>query len=885
MPNFDRQLAHRLLTSVIDMPVDDRRAFLDRECAGDIHLHRAVERLLSAAEAPSSAIDPNSAWSDQLWQEFAAGSSGETASGDEVRMLGRYRIINEIGRGGMAVVYRAERADQEFKREVAIKILRGGFESDEVISRFEQERQILADLDHPNIARLLDAGRTPDGRPFVVMELVQGEPIDEYCRSHQLALDQRLEIFCVVAQAVGYAHRNLIVHRDLKPSNILVSHAGEVKLLDFGIARLLETGPDMQPVAPPTRALLRLMTPEYASPELLRGDRITTASDTYQLGLLLYELLVGKRPYALDGTHVLDVERAIRRHAPTRPSSAVITLQHAQSCRTISGRLSRRLRGDLDNIVLTALRREPERRYASCDQFAQDIDRYRSGRPVAARADSLLYRSGKFFRRHAIATTSIALAIIGAIALTGFHLSRVESERNQARFERDRAEIEAATTRQVSEMMVGLFESANPRQSGGNTLSPRDLLDRGVERAERDLRNQPLVQAQMFQVLGRTYTELGAYLPAADLLNRSYHIHQLHSGTDSADQASVVADLGLLHYRRGDYAQAKALLQEATLALGPYHRTHGTELTQGLLFLGELHRRTNQHDQASELLNQALELQIELTGAESAATAEILHAQAAIMTLVSLDQAESLFERVLAINERELGPDHPKVGIILRDLAAVRLEQGKLDGNEAMLRRSVRILEDAYGSTHTFVGNALSSLGNLLIATGDASSAIEVLERALAVQSTTVGTSHPESAYTLAHLGRAFREAGRFAEAHEFYGQSAAIREAAIGQQRFDSFLFHVMTMLASTEADMGDTRADLTFAKALIMWSSGTDTTDTRLSSSLHRLGRWLVEQQRCQEAQPLLQRAVELHLQRQQPASEDVAELRLLARHCNDA
>jgi eukaryotic-like serine/threonine-protein kinase len=416
------QQVKELFNAALERDPAERDAFLAEACAGDRALREEVASLLAEEEQLGSFIAAPAA---------ARREPQLDALSD--RRIGPYRVIGELGHGGMGLVLLAERDDEQFKRRVAIKLLRGGLDVDFILNRFRNERQILAQFDHPNIARLLDGGVTEEGRPYFVMEYVEGAPIDRYCDEHKLDLKARLKLFQQVCDAVHYAHRNLIVHRDIKPGNILVTAAGTPKLLDFGIAKILE--PDTFPdTVQPTGTWDRPMTPAYASPEQVRGQAITTASDVYSLGVLLYELLTGHRPYRVAGSLPHEMARVICEQEPQRPSTvikrveevmqgsgevAVITPQRVGEARAVRPeKLRRQLQGDLDNIVLMALRKELERRYSSVEQFAQDIENYLQGRPVSARQDTLSYRTAKFIRRHKTGVAAAALVLLTLVGST-----------------------------------------------------------------------------------------------------------------------------------------------------------------------------------------------------------------------------------------------------------------------------------------------------------------------------------------------------------------------------------------------------------------------------------------------------------------------------------
>jgi eukaryotic-like serine/threonine-protein kinase len=409
------------------MPAE-RADFLEKACAGDGSLQNEVESLLVAAE--SEAAEEGS----------AAGSEGHSYVEDAMigRRVGAYKIVQRIGRGGMATVYLASRADEQYEKQVAIKILLPELDSDDLLRRFRNERQTLAKLDHPNIVKLLDGGTTEEGLPYLVMDYVAGAPVDKYCDSHKLSTDERLRLFCQICAAVQCAHQNLIVHRDLKPSNILITEDGSPKLLDFGISKVLQPRSGL----PITQTLTRRMTPAYASPEQVKGESVTPATDIYSLGVVLYELLTGHRPYKLKQQTPAEVERAICEQEPEKPSTAVNRVENdlpdgttlSRTPQAVSAsregqpeKLCRRLKGDLDNIVLMALQKEQRRRYVSVEEFLQDIERHLQHRPVKARRSTVAYRASKFVRRHkteVIAGAVVAFILLGAIGFSVFQERR-----------------------------------------------------------------------------------------------------------------------------------------------------------------------------------------------------------------------------------------------------------------------------------------------------------------------------------------------------------------------------------------------------------------------------------------------------------------------------
>jgi serine/threonine protein kinase len=482
--------------------------------------------------------------------------------------IGPYRVLRTLGVGGMGEVFLAERADAEFEQQVAIKVVYGGTIARNVQSRLRIERQILAQLDHPNIAHLLDGGSLPDGTAYIVMEYVDGVPIDVFCDSNRLDIAARLKLFQTVCAAVHYAHQNLIVHRDLKPSNILVTAAGAPKLLDFGIAKLLDERQAGHHTLAVTHADMRIMTPDHASPEQVQGQAITTSSDVYVLGVLLYRLLTGTGPFFIPSMRLTDIERAICEKDPPLPSNAV-SMDDSTEARGIADarsigahRLRRILQGDLDNIVIMAMRKEPERRYASAQQMASDIQRYLEGKPVIARRDTMSYRTAKFIKRHWLTVTAGAgtVFLILAFATTTYVQSlRIAAERDRVAQQRERAEHERVRAEEVSSFLVSLFKLSDPEENRGNQITARELLDSAARRLQAGLQDQPATKAALLSTVGAVYDSLGQYKDALPILSESL---QLQPESHDKSRIDTLLELGRARIGAGDLPAAEAPLQE-----------------------------------------------------------------------------------------------------------------------------------------------------------------------------------------------------------------------------------------------------------------------------------------------------------------------------------
>jgi tetratricopeptide (TPR) repeat protein len=684
----------------------------------------------------------------------------------------------------MGEVYLAERADAQFEQQVAIKVVYG--DSRGIQSRLKIERQILAQLDHPNIAHLLDGGALPNGNAYIVMEYVDGVPIDVYCDSNRLDLAARLRLFQTVCAAVHYAHQNLIVHRDLKPSNILVTAAGVPKLLDFGIAKLLDERQAGHHTLAVTHADIRVMTPDHASPEQVRGQAITTSSDVYVLGVLLYKLLAGAGPFFIASMRLTEIERAICESDPPPPSHAVATDDSAQAAgvaearATTAKRLRRNLQGDLDNIVLMAMRKEPERRYNSSQQMAGDIQRYLDGKPVIARRDTAAYRSAKFVRRHWLPVTAGAIVafLILAFATTTYMQSlRIAAERDRAAAERVLADRERARAEEVSSFLVNLFKLSDPQENRGNQVTARELLDSGARRLQAGLKDQPATKAALLGTVGAVYDSLGQYQEALPILTESLALQpQLHDKS----RISTLLELGRARWNGGDLAGAEAPLQEA-LHLSQANFGAASQLSgRSLWALGQLRYQENRFIDAKQLYNRGLAI-LEATDAAPTDVSALLDDLAQVY--VGEQQwtlAKQTYERALEIDRRILGDDHPRVAMRVNNLAVVAQSTGDLKLAETLFRDAISRHEKAYGNQHPETGVARGNLGLLLQREGRLAEAEPLLRSALDTLLKLDGPDNYNVAYARVSLAMLLHDKGALAEAESEFRQALAVYDKSL---------------------------------------------------------------------------------------------------------
>lgn len=752
-------------------PVEARRRFLDEACGGDVSLRDEVEAMLAAAGADRALA----------MERFIVDRPTDAADTDAWigTCLGPWRLVSVLGRGGMGTVYRAERADGQYRQDVAVKILSSGPRDAYAIERFRTERQVLASLTHPNIAGLLDGGFAPDRTPFLVMELVEGAPINEWCATERLSLEGRLRLFRVVCDAVQHAHRALVVHRDLKPSNIFVSRSGSVKLLDFGIAKLLD--PDAWDVGSlTTRAEMRLITPEYGAPEQQHDGPITTATDVYALGVVLYELLTGLRPRQLSQGHgatssfVTSPSEAVRRLASATktngdaqdPRDAAATTHVADS-----RKLVRRIRGDLDRIVLTALREEPERRYASAGQLGEEIERFLGGHAVLAQPDTMSYRARKFVGRNRLAVTAATVLVFCITAfgiVAGLQARALAEQGRVARLERDKAE-------QVVAVLVDLFETTNPAvRPDGDRMSIRDFLAGAEGRALSQLSAAPLVRAKLKQVFGLIHHERGEYTPAREALEEALAEQRRLVGPDHPDALESLHALGKVLYDAADGARAGSLLQEslarhrrvygdehektarALFALAPVTAStdvkaaealltqaldirrrvlpgNDPELAMNLGALAEHHKQRGELERSRELYRQALAIFRDPSGRHHPRAIKLMNDYAALLgTLKAPAEAETLQREAIAIGRQVLGPGTLTVANLTNNLAVTLTSLGRHADAERAFREAFEQHLALLGENHWRVRNIARNIGRILALQERFDDAVPWMDRAIA---------------------------------------------------------------------------------------------------------------------------------------------------------
>jgi tetratricopeptide (TPR) repeat protein len=672
-------------------------------------------------------------------------------------VLGGYTLVSPIDQGGMGSVWLAERSDGRFQGRAAVKLLNVALAGRAGGERFRREGTILARLTHPHIARLIDAGVSAAGQPYLVLEHVEGRHIDRFCDDVRLDVAARIRLFLDVQAAVAHAHATLIVHRDLKPANVLVTDDGRVKLLDFGIAKLLESQGDGVATML-TREGDAALTPKYAAPEQMTGGAITTATDVYALGVLLFELLTGEHPTAATARTPAEFVRAISSTEPMRLSAAVARLaadpeaarERAERRGTTPDRLRRALRGDLETILAKALKTDPGERYASVEAFADDLRRYLTDQPIGARPDALGYRARKFVRRHWTGVTIAAAAVVLLAGLVGYHTVRLAKER-------DRAQHEAAKASRVSELLTSLLRGADPYRNpdAGREPTVQDLLDFGAERMRRDLNDQPELQAEMLTLIGRTYERMGLQPKALPLLEEALAIGRRTFGGDHVRVAQSLNDLGVLHRTVGHLPQAEALLRES---LAMRRRVIGPRSAEVAVTLVELARvliDSGQDREAETLARESLAIRTELFGDEHRETATSKNELGLqLLRRGEVTEAESLFRQNVATTMHLLGPDHPNTAAAKGNLGLVLAAKGDLAGAEALAREALAVNLRAVGPDHLDSINSLSSVGAAVELQGRLEEAQTIFEECVRRARARVPEEHPRLLGYMVNLAR-----------------------------------------------------------------------------------------------------------------------------------
>ncbi|HEX6899755.1 MAG TPA: serine/threonine-protein kinase [Thermoanaerobaculia bacterium] len=746
-----------LFDDLADLPPPDRDRNLAALAGEDPALAARLAQLLAADGESGGFID-----------RPAVELLGDDAPLPAGTRIGSWRLLGLLGRGGMGEVYLAERDEGTFKQQAALKLIKRGMDSRAIVRRFLRERRILSRLDHPGIARLLDGGSTADGRPFFVLERVEGIPITEFCRGR--TLEASLRLVQDVCAAVDSAHRRLVVHRDLKPANILVTADGAVKLLDFGIAKLLanDESHEEEEAAPLTQLDARVMTPAYAAPEQILGEPVTTATDVYALGTLTFELITGTLPRTRDHRSLQSTAGELSRQTVERPS-AVLRRAPGEESRC----LARRVAGDLDLVVLTALHRDPARRYASAAAFADDLARALSGRPVQARPDTARYRLRKFVGRNRLAVTAAALGLAALVSGLGLALWQADAARLAAR----RADAEARRAGQVKAFLLSVFEQSDPDRSRGENVTARELLASGARRIETELAGEPVMQAEMLDAVARSEANLGLIDAALEHARRALALREAALPRGDARIAASRVLLGNATRLHGEIGAARPILERALAETLAARGADSLETAEARRALAQTLHRPEDQPRAITLLRQSLATTRRLRGDDDARTAEILQELGVFLEQAQrYEDAEKAYRQALGRLMHALGPGHPKVAMAQADLAGLLDRLSRPDEARGLLERAIATQRAVYGPRHPDLAQTLFSYGLLLL--GQQRPAADgPLREALGFY----GTDRYEGAHCLRYLGLSAMNRQSYQEAAGLFARAAAIYERTLG--------------------------------------------------------------------------------------------------------
>ena len=700
----------------------------------------------------------------------------------------KYKLLEELGSGGMGVVYKAEQI-KPIKRNVALKIIKLGMDTKQVVARFETERQALAVMDHPNIAKVFDGGATETGRPYFVMEIVRGLPITEYCDKHKLTTRERLELLTHVCQAIQHAHQKGVIHRDLKPSNILVMVQEDKpvpKIIDFGIAKAIEHRLTERTLFTEQGQLIG--TPEYMSPEQaeMSGLDVDTRTDIYSLGVMLYELLVGVLPFdpeTLRSASFGEIQRIIREKEPPKASTRLSTLGDTQTSiaehrKADPSSLRKELKGDLDWITMRAMAKDRTQRYASASELEADIERYIRHEPVVAGPPSTIYRIRKYIKRHKVGVAAAALVILAIlIGITGTSIGLFKAVRAEKK-----ARVEAETAQQVSDFLVELFHISDPSEARGNTITAREILDRGAERIETELSEQPLIQARLMDTMGMVYRNLGLYDGASSLLEQALNKRRQALGKDDLVVSKSLHSLGTLVYAKGDFSQAEKLFREALEIKRKFLGDENIEVAEVLNDLAMTLKALGNLADSEPLYRKSLAINRKMLGNEHERIAQSLNNLGMFLYRKGeYDEAEQLFLEALGMNRRLLGSKHPEVSTNMNNLALVLRSKGSYEEAEDMFRQVLEMDRKFLGENHPYIAMTLNNLGGLLVNKGAHEEAEQSFREAIAVFKKTFPENHWQIANANSLLGGCLSKLRRYSQAEKLLGESHSIIKKQFG--------------------------------------------------------------------------------------------------------
>jgi serine/threonine-protein kinase len=766
-----------IFEKAVELNEEERYSYLRERCKGNFHLFSEVESLLDSFGRAGTFIEHGALFS---------GKNDEDNDPLIGRIVGKYKIIKILASGGMGRVYLGERSDQQYLKQVAVKLINPGIYHGVIIKRFRNERQALANLDHPNIAKLLDGGATENGIPYFIMEYIEGEPVDKYCDINKLKIHQRLELFRTICSAVHFAHQNLIVHRDIKPENIIVTKDGVPKLLDFGIAKILNSTSEDYIYDGLTRQGTWQLTPEYASPEQILGENVTTSTDIYSLGVLLYVLLTGHRPYKFHNSNPGEINKVITEVHPEKPSVIVtsteeIILKNGEVLKInpekISGnrgetpdRLRKILSGDLDNIIKAALRKEASRRYLSVQQFSDDILKYLQGRPIIARHDTFRYRTNKFITRHKVGFISFLIIIFLCVSGIMAVLWQAEAANKQ----RDIAQKEAQKAEAVKNFIQEMLSAADPGISGKD-VKVYDLLKDASRKVDNELKKQPGVQAELFATIGNVYEGLGIYEEANTNFRKALHLNKNLHSDKSIEYAGSLKDIALLKHYEGEISEADSLYRLSINIYRSLPLVKPSDYAEVLNDYGILLCDESKFDESEKYLRKALsfakKLNTDLPGT-------IIN-NLAITLDYKGDTAEAgrLYKEAYTFFRNKYGDFHPRVATAINNLAFISVQQKNYKESARLFKQALDMKIKIYGEKHPELGLAYHNYATSLYFTGDYYKAEKEFYKAIGIYKLSFNDEHVYYSNTYHWLGRVFIAEKKYYEAEKYLRKALSLRQ------------------------------------------------------------------------------------------------------------
>lgn len=856
MGNEKWERIETIIDEILQLPQNDWLGFLEKKSDLSQEVKSEVTSLLQSITDSEGWLENANTYKKNLLGSFSDKSSASSLLGSE---LGSYQVTGIIAQGGMGTVYRGERTDGEFEHTVAIKVIKRGMNTTENIRLFHRERNILAGLNHPGIAKLFDGGVLENGSPYLVMEYIEGTPIDQYCDENNLSIDKRIELFKKVLKAVRHAHENLTIHRDLKPDNILITNEGQVKVLDFGIAKLLDTKNNSV-----NTTQTRILTPKYAAPEQIRQQPVTTATDLYSLGVILYQLLVGRNPYDLEGKSIHETENRILNSDPIQPDKRLIrdTKSQILSAKRSStpGMIAKKMKGDLNAILLKAIEKDPDIRYRTSDSLLDEFEKYSSGLPISARQRTTRYRLNKFIRRNKTSLSGISMFFILLVGFTFFHTQQITQERNQAQFEADKAEV-------VTEFLISLFEENDPNISKGDTLTARHLLAIG-EKKINQLNGKPAIKSEILQVLGNIYDLLSYPEKADSLKNISLALKQDIYHSSDPELASIYSSLAITKKTLGEYETALNLLDTTISYKKDIYGSQSKEVGQSLSLVAKNLKEKGEVDSAYKMIDKSKSIYSTLEDTLDSDFLQVLMEMGLITKAKgNLKESETIWRRSLRLSHKLFTPPHPKIMDNINGLASVLKELEKFAEAESLYKGSVKmtkklygkkhiktavtlndfaglyyyieeyqkadkrykeayaILKDILGQEHPYVSSNLYNQANLKADMGEFEDAKILYHQVLELDKDQFGEIHPNVASNLTGLGSLYKKEKMYNQAIEYYNRSLTILKQIYENQNHHSIIYNKKSLAEIMVATKEYTKAEHLY--------------DTILSSAIETFGK----------------------------------------------